>query len=204
MRRSPGPTFSFAGTQKPITSTSPRVTARASLSRSPSSVRGRCRPGVSTMTSWPRWAVHDAADGAPRGLRLVARDRDLLADQRVRERRLADVGPPDERHESGPVAVSHRWSSLLRRSRFCSAPPRTRLCASMQRLVALTRTVAMRLRAALGALGGQDEARRSSRGRRAAAGGRAPCRAGRRPSRRRRRRVRGRTARRARRPAAAR
>ena len=46
-------------------------------------------------------AVQDAADRAPRRLRLVAGDRDLLADQRVRERRLADVRSADERDEAG-------------------------------------------------------------------------------------------------------
>src|SRR6478609_2163664 len=53
MRRSPGPTFSLAGTRKPITSTSPSTCSTRWFSRSPSSVRGLCRPGVSTMTSWP-------------------------------------------------------------------------------------------------------------------------------------------------------
>lgn len=53
MKRSPGPSFSFAGTQKPITSTSPRVASTSAFSRSPSSVRGRWIPGVSTMISCP-------------------------------------------------------------------------------------------------------------------------------------------------------
>ena len=35
----------------------------------------------------------DAADRAPRGLRPVGDDRDLGADERVDQRRLADVGP---------------------------------------------------------------------------------------------------------------
>ena len=38
--------------------------------RSPSSVRGRCIPGVSTTISWPAFCVHDASDGAPRRLRF--------------------------------------------------------------------------------------------------------------------------------------
>ena len=49
---SPGPIRSGAGTQNPITSTSVSVDRARLSSRSPSSVRGRCRPGVSTMTSW--------------------------------------------------------------------------------------------------------------------------------------------------------
>ena len=62
-----------------------------SLSRSPSSVRGRCRPGVSTRISWASGAVHDAAHDGARGLRLVGGDHDLLADQRVGQRGLAGV-----------------------------------------------------------------------------------------------------------------
>ena len=42
---------SVAGTQKPITSTSVSVDRTRLSSRSPSRVRGRCRPGVSTMIS---------------------------------------------------------------------------------------------------------------------------------------------------------
>src|ERR1035441_9324739 len=49
---SPGPIRSAAGRQKPITSTSVSVERTRLSSRSPSSVRGRCRPGVSTMISW--------------------------------------------------------------------------------------------------------------------------------------------------------
>jgi hypothetical protein len=51
MKRSPGPSFSFAGRQKPITSTSAHVVFTTSFSRSPSSVRGLCSPGVSTRIS---------------------------------------------------------------------------------------------------------------------------------------------------------
>ena len=52
MNRSPGPIFSFAGKHTATTSTSAQVVLTRSLSRSPSSVRGRCRPGVSTRISW--------------------------------------------------------------------------------------------------------------------------------------------------------
>lgn len=52
MKRSPGPSFSFAGRQKPITSTSAQVVRTMSFNRSPSSVRGLCSPGVSTRISW--------------------------------------------------------------------------------------------------------------------------------------------------------
>ena len=50
--RSPGPGFSLAGKHTATTSTSAQVLVTSSLSRSPSSVRGRCSPGVSTRTSW--------------------------------------------------------------------------------------------------------------------------------------------------------
>src|SRR4051794_27808615 len=49
--RSPGPTGSVAGMQNPITSTSARVDRTRLSRRSPSSVRGLCRPGVSTRIS---------------------------------------------------------------------------------------------------------------------------------------------------------
>ena len=52
MNRSPGPIFSLAGKQTATTSTSAQVVLTRSLSRSPSRVRGRCRPGVSTRISW--------------------------------------------------------------------------------------------------------------------------------------------------------
>src|SRR5215216_7681047 len=50
--RSPGPIRSLAGRQTPTTSTSDQVLRTTSLSRSPSRVRGLCRPGVSITTSW--------------------------------------------------------------------------------------------------------------------------------------------------------
>ena len=52
MNRSPAPTGTSAGRQSAITSTSAQVSRTTALSRWPSSVRGRCRPGVSTSTSW--------------------------------------------------------------------------------------------------------------------------------------------------------
>src|SRR6478609_7922625 len=51
MKRSPGPIFSLAGRQKPMASTSARVSATRSLRRLPRRVRGRCSPGVSTRIS---------------------------------------------------------------------------------------------------------------------------------------------------------
>src|SRR6478736_6438322 len=51
MNLSPGPIFSLAGRQKPIASTSARVSATSSFRRLPRRVRGRCSPGVSTRIS---------------------------------------------------------------------------------------------------------------------------------------------------------
>src|SRR5450631_48728 len=51
MKVSPGPTFSLAGTQNTMTSTSASVVRTMSLSRSPSNVRGLCSPGVSITIS---------------------------------------------------------------------------------------------------------------------------------------------------------
>src|SRR4051794_124073 len=50
--RSPGPYFAFASTTTHTRSTSRSVARARSLVRSPSSVRGRCNPGVSTKTIW--------------------------------------------------------------------------------------------------------------------------------------------------------
>src|SRR3954451_2323056 len=49
--RSPGPILSLAGRQTAITSTSAQVVFTTSFNRSPSNVRGLCRPGVSTRIS---------------------------------------------------------------------------------------------------------------------------------------------------------
>ena len=120
MNRSPGPIFSLAGKHTATTSTSASVVFTRSLSRSPSSVRGRCRPGVSTRISWASAPVHDAADDGARGLRLGAGDHHLGADQRVGQRRLAGVGAADERREAAPELTCvrcHRQPLVLRRSR---------------------------------------------------------------------------------------
>ena len=51
-KRSPGPTFWSAGKHIAMVSTSAHVVRTTSLRRCPSVLRGRCRPGVSTSTSW--------------------------------------------------------------------------------------------------------------------------------------------------------
>ena len=70
---SPGPIRSGAGTQNPTTSTSVSVERTRLSSRSPSSVRGRCSPGVSRMTSCAsgRWTM-------PRITRRVVCGRSLV------------------------------------------------------------------------------------------------------------------------------
>ena len=50
--RSPGPMRWSAGRHTPTTSTCDQVARTTSLSRSPSRVRGLCKPGVSINTSW--------------------------------------------------------------------------------------------------------------------------------------------------------
>ena len=99
MYRSPGPTFSSAGTQKPDDVdlgqrrahdvVEPLAEQRARLVQP----RGVDQDQLGVV------AVDDAADGVPRRLRPVGRDRDLLADQRVGQRRLAGVGTADEAGE---------------------------------------------------------------------------------------------------------
>ena len=99
----PGRPAGRPGTQNPTTSTSVSVARTTSLSRSPSRVRGRCRPGVSTMIELRVVAVDDAAHRVPGGLRLVAGDDDLAADQRVGQRRLPGVGTADEARKTRPM-----------------------------------------------------------------------------------------------------
>src|SRR2546430_3683943 len=68
------------------------------------------RPPRSTLfpyTTLFRSHGEDAADRASGRLRLVGDDRDLAADHRVDERRLADVGPPGERDEPRAGHFSH-------------------------------------------------------------------------------------------------
>ena len=75
--------------------------------REVSASRGRWTPGRSVRTSCHSLGARgDAADRAARRLRLVGDDRDLVADDRVDERRLADVRPPGERDEAGARASS--------------------------------------------------------------------------------------------------
>ena len=102
MNRSPGPTpcSALITNRQPSASSSSCSTRRCI--RSVSASRGRWTPGRSTSTSCQSGAVGDAADRAARRLRLVGDDRHLGADDRVGERRLADVRPPGQRDEARP------------------------------------------------------------------------------------------------------
>ena len=70
--------------------------------RSVRTSRGRCTPGRSVRTSChPCLDVGgDAADRAAGGLRAVGDDRDVGADDRVDQRRLAGVRTPGEADEA--------------------------------------------------------------------------------------------------------
>ena len=57
---------------------------------------GRCTPGRSKSTAWPRSVVEDADDPVAGGLRSGRDDGHLLADQGVEQRALARVRPPDQ------------------------------------------------------------------------------------------------------------
>src|SRR5206468_278258 len=59
-------------------------------------------------------ARDDAPDRVPRGLRPVAGDRDLAADQGVGQRRLAGVGTADEAGKAGAVRRGGRSFSRNR------------------------------------------------------------------------------------------
>ena len=72
--------------------------AEATIARSRRRL-GANRPGVSTNTSCASPSGQNAAHGRAGGLRLAGDDRDLLADQRVDEGRLAGVGRADDGDE---------------------------------------------------------------------------------------------------------
>jgi len=55
----------------------------------------------------------DAGDAMACGLRLVGGDAHLLADQRIEQRGLAHIGPPDDRHQ--PAALRRRRMVALGR-----------------------------------------------------------------------------------------
>jgi hypothetical protein len=66
--------------------------------------------------------VLDPEDPAARGLRLGAHDRELLAEDRVQERRLARVRPPEDRDRARAV---HAHLSSARRASAAAAAARS-------------------------------------------------------------------------------
>ena len=98
-----------AGVMRVASRTSTTASTSARLSRTArfrrSLRRERCwvwKPGVSTKTNCASRVGRDAGDPVARRLRLLRRDADLLPDQRVQQRRLADARPADD----GDVAAA--------------------------------------------------------------------------------------------------
>ena len=118
MKRSPAPPTpcSPLSTSSTASASSNSCSTRRCM-RSVSASRGRWTPGRSVSTSCHSpGRVRHAADRAARGLRLVGDDRHLLADERVDERRLADVRPAGERDEARAGHFTHETISACRAS----------------------------------------------------------------------------------------
>ena len=120
MKRSPGPTPCSPLTTKRTASASASSCSTRRCMRWVRRSRGRCTPGrsISTICQPASGSVAMPAGGAARRLRAVGDDRDLGADDRVDQGRLADVraaGEPDEprpqRHAS--PAITRAWSSSI-------------------------------------------------------------------------------------------
>ena len=113
MKRSPGPTPCSALTTNSTASASSSSCSTRRCMRSVSTSRGRWTPGRSTSTSCqaPARSRGDAAARPAGGLRTVGDDRHLRADDRVDERRLADVRASREADEAGasPGGLSPAW-----------------------------------------------------------------------------------------------
>ena len=106
-----GPVERVEGPQRP---SSTRSRAR--------SATGRRMPAVSTKQTGPSGRLDHGVDGVAGGAGQVVDDRALVADQPVEQRRLADVGPPDEGHPRacGAVGPSAASAALLRPARRSS------------------------------------------------------------------------------------
>ena len=101
-KRSPAPIRSRALTTSSddVEVVAPSSRRRGSCIRSVSGSIGLCQPGRSTSTSCASSARADAADAVARRVRDARDDRDLLAGERVDERRLADVRAARRRRRS--------------------------------------------------------------------------------------------------------
>ena len=70
---------------------------------------GAKMPGVSTKMSCAPFSIAMPRTWRARGLHLVRHDRDLGADQRIDQRRLADIGRADQGDEAAArELLSHR------------------------------------------------------------------------------------------------
>ena len=127
-QRSPEPNGAVASRTRHTTSTpasdSPTLSIAVELTLRPSAVTGLCRPGRVDEHELGVGPVEDAAHPVAGRLRLVRDDRHLGPADRVDERRLADVRPPDQRHEPRLHVTSHPSVSLHRR--VCGSSPRIR------------------------------------------------------------------------------
>ena len=231
MRRSPGPTFSVAGTQKPMTSTSPSTCSTRSFRRCAEQRARACGcPGVSTITSWPagRFRMPRIARRVVCGLSLViatfSPTSAFVSVDLPTFGRPTNVTKPERprplRSRSGSVDDSAFVVLRSRSSPFCDT--RTSPVAAARRISPVRGAGADDRLRGVGRLAALDEHRRDSaaaaarraaghdeaavlrRRTRAAERGRAPCRAGRRSSRRPRPRARCRRGRRPRRARGAR
>ena len=117
-RRPPG---RCSGRRRRSVSVAFRRTSAASTSDSASSTvvcmrrvsesNGFWKPGRSSSTTWQPSSVDHAGDAPARGLRVVADDAHLAADEGVDQRRLADVGPAEHGDEPGAEVGAHRPAS---------------------------------------------------------------------------------------------
>ncbi len=100
--------------------------------RSVSGSRGRCTPGRSTSTACHSSVGGDPAYRAPGRLRSLRDDRDLLPDDAVQQRRLADVRAARERDEAAARGHLERVATI--RSSSAQHLPGVRLVVVAQQV----------------------------------------------------------------------
>ena len=103
MNRSPGPTFSVGRDAQPDDVDLGQGLAHDVVEPLAEQGARPVQPRGVDQDQLGVGPVDDPADRVPGRLRLSRRDRDLVADERVGERRLAGVGPSDEAGEAGAV-----------------------------------------------------------------------------------------------------
>ncbi len=94
--------------------------------------RGAKMPGVSMKTSCDAALDGDAAHQRARGLHLRADDRHLAADQRVDQRRLADIGRADQGDEAAAGGRAGLVRARCRLSHRLPPPRRPRASAGLR------------------------------------------------------------------------